>query len=94
VLLFVQSLLGLHPVAPLALLVVDPHLPEWLPSLTLRGVRVGEAVVDLEAERAGARTHLRVLRRQGRVRIVRQAPPEAAGASIWSRAVGLVRSSR
>ena len=40
-----QSLLGLYPYAPLNMLLVDPHLPEWLPEITLRGLRVGGATV-------------------------------------------------
>ncbi|HEY5610541.1 MAG TPA: glycogen debranching N-terminal domain-containing protein, partial [Thermoanaerobaculia bacterium] len=29
-----QAMLGLYPYAPLNLLLVDPHLPEWLPEIT------------------------------------------------------------
>ena len=32
---FVQAMLGLYPYAPLNLLLVDPHLPDWLPEITL-----------------------------------------------------------
>src|SRR6185295_530295 len=37
-----QGMLGLYPYAPLKLLVLDPHLPEWLPEITLRDLRVGQ----------------------------------------------------
>ncbi|MBX6751376.1 MAG: hypothetical protein IRY85_17215 [Micromonosporaceae bacterium] len=47
----VQALLGLRPAAPIRTIVVDPHLPEWLPDLTLEGVQVGRAVVDLDIRR-------------------------------------------
>src|SRR5204863_3239881 len=48
----VQVMLGLYPFAPLHVLaVVRPRLPSWLPNLTLRGVRVGRATVDLSFER-------------------------------------------
>lgn len=29
-------MLGLQPFAPLKMLFIDPHLPEWLPQITLR----------------------------------------------------------
>src|SRR5205823_6750337 len=47
----IQALLGLYPYAPLNLLVVDPHLPEWLPALTVNKLRVGHAVVTLRFRR-------------------------------------------
>jgi glycogen debranching enzyme len=47
----VQSLLVLRPVAPLKTILVDPHLPPWLPDFTLGGVRVGNSTVDLVVRR-------------------------------------------
>jgi glycogen debranching enzyme len=47
----VQALLGLRPVAPLRTIIVDPHLPDWLPDLTLEGVQIGRAVFDLDIRR-------------------------------------------
>src|SRR5207247_1950124 len=44
---FVQALLGLYPYAPLHLLLVDPHLPPWLPELTIRDLAVGAATVSI-----------------------------------------------
>src|ERR671919_3082259 len=68
----VQALLGMVAVAPLRLLVVDPHLPPWLLDLRLEGVRVGDASVDLEFRRTRrGRTTYRVTRRRGRVVVVR-----------------------
>lgn len=32
-----QCLLGLQPFAPFKMLFVDPHLPTWLPEITLQG---------------------------------------------------------
>jgi glycogen debranching enzyme len=55
----VQALLVMRPVAPLRTLLVDPHLPEWLPDLTLEGVQLGGATFDLVVRR----------RRRGRVTI-------------------------
>jgi glycogen debranching enzyme len=47
----VQSLLVLRPVAPLRTILVDPHLPPWLPDFTLEGLRVGASTVDLTVRR-------------------------------------------
>jgi hypothetical protein len=82
----VQSLLAMVAVAPLGLLVVDPHLPPWLPDVRLSGLRVGNAVVDLEFGRwRSGRTGYRVTRRRGWVRVVRQPPPQARGSGPLGR---------
>ncbi|MBN9562273.1 MAG: hypothetical protein J0H14_16340 [Alphaproteobacteria bacterium] len=47
----VHAMLGITPLAPARTLIVDPSLPEWLPEVTLEGVRVGEARVDLRFRR-------------------------------------------
>jgi glycogen debranching enzyme len=43
-----QAMLGLRASAPNHCLYIDPYLPEWLPSLTLRRVEVGKALIDLQ----------------------------------------------
>lgn len=71
-----QAMLGLYPYAPLKLLIVDPHLPAWLPEITLRDLRVGGARVTLHFQRRkGGRTSYRILEREGTLRVVRQATP-------------------
>jgi hypothetical protein len=61
--------------APLRVLLLDPHLPEWLPDLRLEGVRVGRSVVDVGAWRNGrGNTRYRIARREGRLITVRQPP--------------------
>ncbi len=93
IVLLVQALLGLRPVAPLGLLLVDPHLPPWLPDLRLEGVRVGRARLDLEFRRGpGGQTTYRVARRAGRVRVLRQPTPEAPEASLGGRASAALAS--
>jgi glycogen debranching enzyme len=47
----VQALLGLRPIAPMRTLLVDPHLPSWLPDLALEGVHLGNATFDLVIRR-------------------------------------------
>jgi glycogen debranching enzyme len=67
----VQALLGLRPVAPIRTIVVDPHLPDWLPDLTLEGVQVGRAVFDLDVRRRrDGRTIVRT--RGDRITVLRQ----------------------
>jgi glycogen debranching enzyme len=86
----VQSLLGLQAVAPLGLL-VDPHLPPWLPDVRLEGLRVGQARLDLEfrRDRQGETSH-RVTARHGPVRVLRKPPSQAYGVSVGRRArIGL-----
>ncbi|MFI6327071.1 glycogen debranching N-terminal domain-containing protein [Micromonospora chersina] len=72
----VQALLGLRPAAPLRAVLVDPHLPAWLPDLRLEGVRVGGATVDLTVRRRrGGRTSVRV--RGDRLAVLRRPPRQA-----------------
>ncbi|MEV1289084.1 glycogen debranching N-terminal domain-containing protein [Micromonospora sp. NPDC049679] len=60
VIALVQALLALRPVAPLRTIFVDPHLPDWLPDLTLEGVQVGRSTFDLTIRRRrGGRTSVR-----------------------------------
>lgn len=97
IVMVVQSLLAMVAVAPLGLLVVDPHLPGWLPDLRLEGLRVGSARLDIEFRRTrSGRTTYRVLRRGGWVRVVRQPPPQARGAGLagrtWAALSSAVRS--
>ena len=93
VVMLVQALLGMVAVAPLRLLVVDPHLPEWLPDLRLEGVRVGGSRLAIEFLRTSrGTTTWRVLRREGFVRVVRQPPPQAPGAGIPGRLLAAVGS--
>jgi hypothetical protein len=47
VVMMVQALLGLRPLTPAGVVAVDPHLPEWLPTLALRNARLGHTVGDL-----------------------------------------------
>jgi hypothetical protein len=49
-----------------------------MPSLRLEGLRVGPAEIDFEAwrDRTG-NTHFKVHRRAGKMRVVRQPPPNA-----------------
>jgi glycogen debranching enzyme len=93
--LLVQSLLGLAPFAPLHLLLVDPVLPAWLPDVTLRNLRVGDAVVDLRFRRTrDGRSRHQVLRKSGKLRVVRQAWLQSFSADRWQRLHDLLESVR
>jgi hypothetical protein len=93
IILVIQALLGMRPVAPLGLLLIDPHLPAWLPDLRLDGVRVGSARVDLTFARSeNGTTRWRVLRREGRIRVLRQPVPQGSGSSLGGRATALLAS--
>jgi glycogen debranching enzyme len=84
----VQVMLGLYPFAPLRILaVVRPRLPVWAQDLTVRGLRVGDAVVDLRfRRRSDGSASWRVLRRRGRLIVVGAGPPDDVGnASVLER---------
>ena len=76
----VQVMLGLYPFAPLHVLaVVRPRLPPWLPNLTLRGVRVGRATVDLNFERRSDGSARLTSKTHGRLIVVGAGPPNDVG---------------
>ena len=62
-----QAILGLRADAPRGRLYVDPDLPRWLPDVTLRGMSVGRAKVDLRFWREGERTRWEGTVREGSV---------------------------
>jgi glycogen debranching enzyme len=67
----VQALLVLRPFAPARTVLIDPHLPEWLPDLHLSGVRVGGATFDLSVRR-GRRGRIRIRTSGDRITVLRQ----------------------
>ncbi len=72
VILLIQSMLGLIPLAPLNTVIVDPALPEWLPELTLENLRIGDCGIDLRFRRDGSgATEHQVLRNESGLRIHR-----------------------
>lgn len=76
----VQALLALRPAAPLRAVILDPHLPEWLPDLRIEGVRVGAATFDLNVRRTG-RAGVRVRTHGDRIAVLRQPTMQ----SRWTR---------
>jgi glycogen debranching enzyme len=91
--LAIQSLLGLVPWADRQVLLVDPILPAWLPELVVHGLRVGDAAVTLRFWRtASGSSEFDVIAKRGRLRIVRQPPPESIAAGAWDRIAALTDS--
>jgi cellobiose phosphorylase len=70
---FVQAILGLRADAPHNRLFVDPQLPEWLPDVTLRRLKVGGSTLDLRFWREGDRTRWETLAEAGTVQVEQQA---------------------
>ncbi len=89
-----QALLGLQPLAPLDTLVVDPALPDWLPEVTVRGLRVGGATATVRFARdASGRSHAEVLEKRGTLHLLHQPPPESLTAGPTDRLRALVTSA-
>jgi glycogen debranching enzyme len=89
--LLVHTLLGLQPVAPLDLLVVDPALPSWLPEVVLHDLRLAGATATLRFWRsAEGSSHVEILKKRGTLRIVKQPPPESLSAGLRDRMTALV----
>jgi glycogen debranching enzyme len=93
VFLLVQSLLGIYPYAPLNLLLVDPHLPGWLPELTLKQLRVGGAVVTMRFFRKeDGSSDYEILDLRGDLRVIRQPSPWSLTSSFTERVVDMLSS--
>jgi len=76
--LFVQTLLGIYPFAPARVIaLVRPHLPEWLPAVMVRNIRIGDATVSIRFERtrAGA-TAFDIVEQSGSLFVVEMPPPQ------------------
>jgi glycogen debranching enzyme len=68
---FLQAMLGLEPDAPNGTLYLDPTLPDWLPSLQIDNMEVGDARVDLTVRRDGdGRPRVDCKTRQGKLRVI------------------------
>jgi glycogen debranching enzyme len=84
--LLMQTILGLQPVAPLDLLVIDPVLPSWLPEITVHDLRLAGATATLRFWRDDhGRSHGEVVHRRGTLHLVRQQPPESLRADLGDR---------
>ena len=64
-----RAILGLEADAQKKQLIVNPVLPNWLPDVTIRRLRVGKAAVDLRFWREGDRTRYDVLSVDGELHV-------------------------
>jgi len=89
----IQCMLGIYPYAPLHALFLDPHLPEWLPEITLSNLHVGNAIVAIRffREQDGA-SNYEVLDKRGALHIIRQPSPWSLTAGPVERTVDALRS--
>jgi len=93
--LVMQSLLGLQPVAMLHTLFVDPALPPWLPEVTVRRLRLGDATATLRFWRDDSGdSHADVVEKRGKFHLVRQPPPESLHAGMRDRLGALIETVR
>ena len=86
-----QTLLGIYPFAPAHVLaLVRPRLPEWLPAVTIRNVRVGTATASIRFERGSdGSTAFDVIDTRGQLFIVEMPPPQEVDPAgrTWEEAV-------
>ena len=88
-----QAMLGLQPYAPLHVLFIDPRLPDWLPEITIRDMRVAEALVSIRFFRKdGDTSGYEILDQRGRINVIRQPSPWSLTAGFGERAADLVAS--
>jgi glycogen debranching enzyme len=82
----VQTLLGIYPFAPAHVLaLVRPRLPEWLPAVTIRNVRVGDATASIRFERGrDGSTAFDVIDKRGALFVVEMPPPQDIDSSSQS----------
>jgi glycogen debranching enzyme len=60
--MLLQAMLGLQPDAPRGKVYVDPALPDWLPDVTLKDLRLGRRRFDIRFSRDGKDTAFEVLK--------------------------------
>jgi hypothetical protein len=71
-----QAILGIFPYAPASFLLLDPHLPEWLPEMSVDHLRIGNSYVSLRfSRRSDGVTDFEVLDMKGSLNVVRCSNP-------------------
>jgi glycogen debranching enzyme len=89
----IYGLLGTFPYAPLKTLFVDPHLPEWLPEITIENIHIGEAILAIRFFRQDdGSSDYRVLDLNGDLHVIRQPSPWSLTASLGERFFDFVMS--
>ena len=88
-----QAMLGIYPYAPLNTLIVDPHLPEWLPEITLEGLRVGNCTATIRFHRENGVSDYHILDSRGSLHVIRQPSPWSLTADFGERLKDLILSA-
>ena len=88
----VQAILGLYPFAPTNLLLLDPHLPDWLPQLFVHNLHVGKASVSIHFYRKNEDTHFDVFDKRGHLHVLRQPSPWSLTAGLGERLKDVMES--
>jgi glycogen debranching enzyme len=88
-----QAMLGLYPYAPLNILIVDPHMPEWFPEVTLEDLRVGDSKVTIRFYRKeNGSSDYQIAEQRGPLHVLRQPSPWSLTAGFGERLKDLVTS--
>lgn len=89
----IQALLGLYPYAPLSVLFIDPHLPAWLPELTLKNLQVGKSRVTIRFYHNEKNySDYQLLACEGPLHILRQPSPWSLTATWPERFIDVIKS--
>lgn len=81
-----QALLGIFPYAPMNVLLLDPHLPEWIPELRLENIKIGQARVSIQFIRGkDGRTDYQITDLKGKLHVIRQPSPWSLTAGFGER---------
>ncbi len=82
----VETMLGLVPLTPLGIVLVDPVLPDWVPSLTLSNLETGRGRLSLRFRRdASGWTEHEVLAAPDGLRVIRPEEPARRGTDKFAR---------
>ncbi|MFZ1887486.1 MAG: glycogen debranching N-terminal domain-containing protein [Candidatus Binataceae bacterium] len=72
----IEAMIGFFPMMPFKQLLLDPHLPPWLPEFTLRNVNLGSATISLKfCREPDGSSGFEVIEMQGEVRVRRYPDP-------------------
>jgi glycogen debranching enzyme len=94
IVLLLQAMLGIVPLAPIDVVLVDPCLPAWLPELTLTGLRVGGSRVAISFRRdATGRTLHQVDENTGGTNVLRPDAPVATSGDAESRMAAAIAAA-
>ena len=89
----IQAIIGVYPYAPMELLLVDPHLPPWLPDITLTNLKVGKGSIDIRfyREKDGSSDY-EILDVRGTLHVLRQPSPWSLSATWGERIKDILTS--